>query len=72
MPSTVSGAGEQVLVLIGVREGSDLAEALGATKVTFPDAHVVVVGDAAKRGNVIGALELGATSFIDENMTRRP
>ena len=40
VPSTISGAGEQVLVLIGVREASNLAEALRATKATFPDAHV--------------------------------
>jgi two-component system nitrate/nitrite response regulator NarL len=68
VPSTISDAAEQVLVLIGVREGSDLAEALRAMKATFPDAHVVVVGDASKCDNVTTALELGATSFIDENL----
>ena len=56
------------MVLIGVRESSNLAEALSATKASFPDAHVVVVGDASKRGNVTTALELGATSFVDENI----
>ena len=68
VPSTISDAGEQVLVLIGVREGNNLAEALSATKANFPDAHVVVVGDASNHGNVMTALELGATSFVDENM----
>jgi two-component system, NarL family, nitrate/nitrite response regulator NarL len=68
VPSTISDAAEQILVLIGVREGSDLAEALRAMKATFPDAHVVVVGDASKCDNVTIALELGATSFIDENL----
>jgi two-component system nitrate/nitrite response regulator NarL len=68
VPSTISDAAEQVLVLIGVREGSDLAEALRAMHATFRDAHVVVVGDASKCDNVTTALELGATSFIDENL----
>jgi two-component system nitrate/nitrite response regulator NarL len=67
VPSTISGAGEQVLVLIGVREGNDLAEALSVTKANFPDAHVVVVGDASNLGNVTTALEFGAASFVDEN-----
>jgi two-component system nitrate/nitrite response regulator NarL len=65
--STISGAGEQVLVLTGVREDSNLSETVSATKAAFQDAHIVVVGDATKRGNVTAALELGA-SFVDENM----
>ena len=73
VPNTISAAGEQVLVLIGVSEASNLAEALGATKASFPNAYVVVVGDATRRDNVTTALELGATSFVDENLvTSRP
>ena len=68
VPRTISGAGKQVLVLIGVRDSSNLAQALSATKASFPDAHVVVVGDSIKRGNVTTALECGATSFVDENI----
>jgi two-component system, NarL family, nitrate/nitrite response regulator NarL len=68
VPSRISDSGEQVLVLIGVRETSHLAEALSATKACFPDAYLVVVGDATKRRNVTTALELGATSFVDENV----
>ncbi len=68
VPSTISRAGEQVLVLIGVPKGDNIAETLIATKASFPGAHVVVVGDATNRGNVTTALELGATSFVDENI----
>jgi two-component system, NarL family, nitrate/nitrite response regulator NarL len=68
VPSTISSAGEQILVLIGVRENSDLAQALSTTKAILPDAHIVVVGDAGIRGNVRTALELGATSFVDETI----
>jgi two-component system, NarL family, nitrate/nitrite response regulator NarL len=68
VPAQISSAGEQVLVLIGVREVSNLAEALTATKASFPDAYVVVVGDATRRDNVKTAVELGATSFVDENL----
>jgi two-component system nitrate/nitrite response regulator NarL len=67
--SKIAGAGEQMLVLIGVREGRDLAEDLSAAKTSFPDAHIVVVGDAGKRDLVIAALTLGATSLVDENVT---
>ena len=67
VPSTISGAGEQVIVIIGVREDRNLAEAVRATKASYPDAHVVVIGDAHP-GNVTIALELGATSFVDENI----
>jgi two-component system, NarL family, nitrate/nitrite response regulator NarL len=68
VPGPISGGGEQVLVLIGVREGGDLAEAVGSAKASFPDAHVVVVGDATKCDDVTTALRLGAASFVDENM----
>jgi len=68
VPSTIAGAGEQVLVLIGVREESGFAEDLSAAKASFPDAHVVVVGDINQRELVTAALELGATSFVDENV----
>lgn len=68
VPAQISSAGEQVLVLIGVREVSNLAEALTATKASFPDAYVVVVGDVTRRDNVKTADELGATSFVDENL----
>ena len=68
VPSTIAGAGEQVLVLIGVREENGLAEDLSAAKASFPDAHVVVVGDANQRDLVTTALAMGATSFVDENI----
>jgi two-component system, NarL family, nitrate/nitrite response regulator NarL len=68
VPSTIAGAGEQVLVLMGVREAGALAEALSAAKARFPDAHVVVVGDLCNRGLVVTALAEGATTFIDENV----
>ena len=69
VPSTIAGAGEQVLVLIGVREVSDLVDDMGAVKASFPDAHVVVLGDPGKRDLVMTALTSGATSFADENIT---
>ena len=68
VPSTISDAGEQVLVLIGIHEGKNLVEALSATKANFPDAHVAVVGDASNLGGVTTALEFGAVSFVDENL----
>jgi two-component system nitrate/nitrite response regulator NarL len=68
VPSTIAGAGEQVLMLIGPRDESGLAEDLCAAKASFPDAHVVVVGDANQCDLVTAALELGATSFVDENI----
>src|SRR5262249_28663269 len=49
VPSTISDAGEQLLVLIGIPEGGNLAETLSTTKASFPDAHVVIIGDASKR-----------------------
>src|SRR6185295_15325026 len=66
VPSTIAAAGEQVLVLIGVREASGLAEDLCAAKASFPDAHVVVIGDANQRDLVTATLGLGATCFVDE------
>ena len=67
VPDTISNTDKPVLVLIGVREGSNLAEALSRAKGRFPAAHVVVVGDASDLGNVMTALEFGATTFVDEN-----
>src|SRR5262245_38402656 len=68
VPSTIADAGDAVLVFIGVREESGLAEDLSAAKASFPDAHVVVVGDASQHDLVAAALGLGATSFVDENV----
>ena len=68
VPSTIAGSGEQVLVLIGVREGIDLVDDMGAIKTSFPDAHVVVLGDPDKSDLVMTALASGATSFVDENV----
>jgi two-component system nitrate/nitrite response regulator NarL len=67
VPRNIASAGEQVLLLIGIRKGGDLAEALRAAKAHFPDAHLVVIGDSCRRDLVTTALELGATSFVDEN-----
>src|SRR5262245_35293128 len=66
--STIFDAGEQLLVLTGIPEGGNLAETLSATKASFPDAHIVIIGDASIRDNVTTALELGASSFVDKNM----
>src|SRR5262245_24794576 len=68
VPSTISSVGDQLLVLVGFTEASNLAEVLRATNASFPDAHVVVIGNSTKRENVTTALELGATSFVDENV----
>jgi two-component system, NarL family, nitrate/nitrite response regulator NarL len=68
VPSTVASAGQQLLVIIGVREGSDLVDDLAAVKASFPDAHVVVLDDPGKRDLVMTALASGATSFVDENV----
>ena len=67
VPSAIAGAGEQVLVLIGVRAGSDLINDVGAVKDSFPDAHLVVLGDPGKSELVMTALTSGA-SFVDENV----
>jgi two-component system, NarL family, nitrate/nitrite response regulator NarL len=68
VPATIGGLGEQVLVLIGVRDGDNLGEALSAAKARFPDGHVVVVGDSRKRELVTTAIASEATSFVDENV----
>jgi len=68
VPSGIAGAGEQVLVLVGAREGSDLVDDMGAVKASFPDAHIVVLGDPGKRDLVMTVLAAGATSFVDENV----
>jgi two-component system nitrate/nitrite response regulator NarL len=68
VPSTVAGAGEQVLVLIGARDDGDLSEALIEAKGRFPEAHIVVVGDSGQRDLVTTAIALGATSVIDQNV----
>ena len=68
VPSTIADAGEQLLVLIGVREERGVAKDLSGAKARFPDAHVVLVGDTNQRDLVTTALSLGATSFIDENV----
>ena len=62
MPGS-SWAREQVLVLMGVREAGDLAQAMSAAKAKFPDAHVVVVGDSWNRYLVVTALAVGATTL---------
>ena len=67
VPDSISNTDKQVLVLIGVRQGSNLAEALSRAKGRFPAAHVVAIGDASDLGNVMTALESGATTFVDEN-----
>ena len=61
VPSTLAGAGEQVLVLIGVRESSDLVDDMSAVLASFPDAHVVVLGDPHNRDIFMTVLASGAT-----------
>src|SRR5262245_48604440 len=68
VPSTIASAGEQVLILMGVRETANLAQALSAAKAGFPDAPVVVIGDSGRCDLVMTALALGAATFIDENV----
>src|SRR5262245_30549394 len=41
VPSTIGAAGEQILVLMGVREAANLAQAFSAAKASFPDAPIV-------------------------------
>ena len=67
VPDTIFSTGKQVMILLGVHEGSNLAEVLSTTKARFPVSPIVVIGDATKRGNLTTALELGATTFVDEN-----
>ena len=68
VPSTIASAGEQVVIIMGVPEAANLAQALSTARVSFPDAPVVVIGDTCNRELVITALAMGATTFIDENM----
>jgi DNA-binding NarL/FixJ family response regulator len=68
VPSTIADAGEHAVVLMGIREAASLPEALSAANATFPEATVVVLGDACKRDLVVTALTVGATTFIDENV----
>jgi DNA-binding NarL/FixJ family response regulator len=44
-----------------------IAQALSAAKATFPEAPVVVIGDACNRNLVVTALATGAATFLDEN-----
>ena len=64
VPATISGPSEAVLVLMGVRDGENLGEALSAAKARFPDGHVVVVGDSRRRELVTTAIASEATSLF--------
>ena len=68
VPSTVVGAGEQVLVLIGVRRRWQSRRRPNRGKGSVPGAPIVVVGDSGQRDLVTTALASGATSFIDQNV----
>jgi two-component system, NarL family, nitrate/nitrite response regulator NarL len=68
VPATVGSRGERVLVLMDVRDGDNLREALSAAKAKFPDGQVVVVGDSRRRELVTTAIASEATSFVDENV----
>jgi two-component system nitrate/nitrite response regulator NarL len=68
VPATIGGLSEAVFVLMGVRDGDNLDEALSAAKARFPDGHVVVVGDSRRRELVAAAIASEATSFVDENV----
>jgi two-component system, NarL family, nitrate/nitrite response regulator NarL len=68
VPATVGSRGEHVLVLMDVRDGDNLREALSAAKAKFPDGQVVVVGDSRRRELVTTAIASEATSFVDENV----
>lgn len=68
VPSVIAASGEQVLLLIGVRAGDNLAEVICMAKAKVPGADLVVLGDANKPDLVTTALRLGATSFVDENL----
>ena len=60
--------GEQVLVLMGVRDGDNLREALGTAKARFTDGYIVVVGDSRGHEVVTTVITSEATSFVDENV----
>jgi two-component system, NarL family, nitrate/nitrite response regulator NarL len=68
VPTTIASAGEQVLVLMGVRDVSTLHIALSAVKARFPDAPIVIVGDTSKRELVMAAITSEAASLVDENV----
>jgi two-component system nitrate/nitrite response regulator NarL len=68
VPSHMPGADDQIMAIIGAPTGCDIALAVSMTKERFPDAHVVVIGDATDTRNVTAALEADASSFLDENM----
>src|SRR5262245_10102849 len=70
VPSTIASAGEQVLVLMGVRETANVTKAMSAAKASFPDAPIVVIGDPLNRDLVSTAMAAGATTFIDENVAK--
>jgi two-component system nitrate/nitrite response regulator NarL len=68
VPSHMPGTDDQIMAIIGAPAGCDIALAVSTTKARFPDAHVVVIGDATDTRNVVAALEADASSFLDENM----
>jgi two-component system, NarL family, nitrate/nitrite response regulator NarL len=68
VPSHMPGADDQIMAIIGAPTGCDVALAVSTMKERFPDAHVVVIGDATDTRNVMAALEADASSFLDENM----
>jgi len=68
VPATIGRPGEQVLVLMGVRDGDNLGESLSAAKARFPVGHVVIVGNPRRREHVATAIASEATSFVDENV----
>ena len=68
VPATIGRPGEQVLVLMGVRDGDNLGEPLSAAKARFPDGHVVIVGNSRRLEHVATAIASEATSFVDENV----
>jgi two-component system, NarL family, nitrate/nitrite response regulator NarL len=68
VPSHMSGADDQIMAIIGAATDCEIVQAVSTTKERFPDAHVVVIGDATDTRNVVAALEADASSFLDENM----
>jgi two-component system, NarL family, nitrate/nitrite response regulator NarL len=68
VPSHLPGTDDQIMAIIGAPTGCDIAQAVSTTKGRFPDAHVVVIGDATDTRSVVAALEADASSFLDENM----
>src|SRR5262249_49923356 len=68
VPSQMPGADAQIMAIIGAPTGCDITLAVSTTKERFPDALVVVIGDATDTRNVVAALKADASSFLDENM----